>query len=224
MLRFRMVCLLALLASAPLATKAGVTFNLDREFSGGTEPQGGSPWITLELNQVGGDVGLTVNSGLVGLEFLTGLYLNLNPALDAADLSVSHLSGVAPGSISTQDNGFKAAGAGHFDVLIKFPTKPGQRFGAGDSSEFLMSTLTSLVVSDFTFTDLLLPKGTLGSFFAAGHIQGIGFENNQSGWISTTNIVRPPTGSAPESGTLSLFALGLGVIIARRRRRPIRSA
>src|SRR5690349_18274562 len=59
---------------------SGVTYQFDNEFSSGTPPAGAAPWITATIQNVTpGTVQLTIaNNGLIGSEFVSGFYINLN--------------------------------------------------------------------------------------------------------------------------------------------------
>ncbi|MDJ0786789.1 MAG: PEP-CTERM sorting domain-containing protein [Myxococcota bacterium] len=186
----------ALLASG--ATAATLTFELDFEFSGATEPAGTAPWVTLTFDDSVGtanDVRLTIaNVGITGSEFVSGVYVNFNTALDPTALTITAVDDSASSpSISQGTNAFKADGDGFFDVLFDFPPPPGSgsaKFTAGESVVFDFSFPSPIDVSDFDFDSA--PGGGNGSYRAAAHVQGIGSE---SGWIgNASGVPEPATG------------------------------
>src|SRR5215467_4472191 len=85
---------MALLSPTKSSAASGVTYGFDNEFSSGTAPAGPGPWITATIQNSGsGTVLLTVaNNGLIGSEFVSGFYLNLNPNFSALNLSISYVS------------------------------------------------------------------------------------------------------------------------------------
>ncbi len=69
-----------------------ITFNLDVEFSGGTEPAGSKPWLTAAFDDIfanPGDlqpsaVSLTMTAGGLGSgEYVGGWYFNIDPIYTA---------------------------------------------------------------------------------------------------------------------------------------------
>lgn len=213
----------ALGAFSQSASAAVVQFNFDNEFSGGQIPAGATPWLTATFDDGGsaGSVQLTLDSGLVANEFYSGIYFNLDPALDASALGFAY-DGASTGpaaSVSTGTDAFQADGDGLYDILFSFPTSnAGDRFGAGESVTYSI-TGAGLTADDFAFFSA--PRGGKGPFFAAAHVQGIGVEfcSDQdaaaggcgSGWIA------PPV---PVPAAVWLFASGLlGLVgVARRKR------
>jgi hypothetical protein len=193
----------AVLAAASLAARpasaATVTFNLDREFSGATPPAGTSPWVTATVNDLAANtVSLTISTAnLTGTEFLDSFYFNTTLVTDSAFPSFSIAQSAvdsAPSATVFQNTGldfsggssFKADGDGSFDFKLIFPNSPpGDRFVSGLSAVFTISA-TGLDATDFI--DLSRPPNSPPNpnknLYVAAHIQSIGANGNDSGWIT----------------------------------------
>jgi hypothetical protein len=190
---------------------------LNVEFSGATPPEGAAPWVTITIDDGADAVGangvrVTVTNGnLTDQEFVPALYLNLDPSLDPTDLSFTavNTSAVASVSFLTGVDSFQADGDGKFDIHLVLPPPPGNfasKFTAGETLVFDLDLGAPLDAADFVFGSA--PGGGQGTFFAAARVQGIGPDDEDSGWI----------GYVPEPGTVSLLGLGLaGLAVVRRR-------
>ncbi|MCA9233038.1 MAG: hypothetical protein KDA57_20495 [Planctomycetales bacterium] len=196
---------------------------MTQEFSGGTAPAGSSPWLTPRIDDQGtpGTVQLKVETtNLTGSEKVSGLYLNIDPSIDPADLSFSAptKTGIfADPVISLSTDTFKADGDGKYDILLTFSTSSGSEFGAGEEVEYTITGLGSaagLIAADFVF--LSAPAGGHGPFYAAAHVQGIGA--GLSGWISPDPGLDPFSNPVPEPNGIILFTLGLAIAERIRRR------
>lgn len=204
-----------------------VSYNLDFEFSGGDEPEGPPPWMTVSFDDGGGtgSVLLTISTaGLVEQEIAEAVYLNF----DTANFDVTQLVFTPGGantavasSISLGVDAFKADGDGWYDILVDYPPPPGNGatlLGAGETVTYTI-TLAGITADSFDF--LSTPGGGNGVFHAAAHILRIDStagENAGSGWIGDTN--GPPPPEIPEPMTMLLFGTGLvGLAGARRRMR-----
>jgi hypothetical protein len=209
---------IALLFATRSNAASGITYQFDNEFSGGTAPQGPAPWITASIQTVTpGTVLLTVaNNGLIGSEFVSGFYLNLNPNFSSLNLSINYVSSsgsftvpsIGSGTIERGTDSFKADGDGKYDVLFDFSTSSGTTFGAGDSVTYQLSGIAGLTADDFVY--LSAPNGGHGPFYAAAHVQGIGPTGALSGWVEPSLGAQPIL--VPEPASAALVALGAGVL------------
>jgi hypothetical protein len=118
------------------AAASTVTFDFNYQFSTtGTSPVGGAPWFTAMFadNATPGSVELTVSTGgLSGSEYVSGLYFNLDPALNPAGLTfLRNSASTGPVSanidILTAVNTYKADGDGRYDILFDLPSISGRR-------------------------------------------------------------------------------------------------
>ena len=202
---------LLVIGAAGQAYGAVVTFGTGLAF-GGTAPEGARPWFTVTFDDGGssGTVELTVSGGnLTGNEFISELYLNLDPAMDATSLVFSTPPGKTGSfddpTIALGENAFKADGDGKHDILLTFATEDGlvTRFTSGDVLSYTVSGITLLEASSFDF--ISAPNGGEGEYVMAAHIQAIG-QTSDSGWVTV-----------PEPGCLVMLAIGAAAILRRRR-------
>jgi hypothetical protein len=191
---------------APGAEAATLTLDLTVEFSGGTTPEGTSPFLTATFDDsVGGpnDVQLTMSaSGLVDQESVVLWFFNFNPALDPTQITFTPVNNAAsvPNSISTGVNAFMADGDGNFDILFDFPPAPGNtaaRFTAGETVVYDLTYISPIDASDFNFASEMGAGN--GTYLSAAHVTRIGPNDDLSGFI----------GAVPEPATAMLFGLGL---------------
>jgi hypothetical protein len=161
-----------LLAAAP-ATATVITFELDTEFSGAQEPQGTPPWVVATFDDGGGTGTVTLTletSGLVGNEFLTRFYFNLDPNFAANSLGFANEDTTDTGFISfTRGNDCcKADGDGAFDGLFQFASGD---FTAAETWSIDL-TLAGITANSFDFLSAS-SGGDSGGLSAAAHVQGI---------------------------------------------------
>lgn len=210
------VAFLCLVLIASRSQAASITYSLDEITTSSGTPGGTAPWLTVNLDD--GDTPGTVQmsfaaTGLVGAEFVSDLYLNLDPALNPADLSFS--GGTASGgngfalpSVDLGIDAFLGGGSGRYDVKFEFTTSNAgggsQRFGPGEVFQITISGISSLVASSFAFQST--PSGGNGVHHALAHIQGIA--QNASAFVA-----------APEPTGLALCGIGLPAIWFLSRRR-----
>jgi hypothetical protein len=186
-----------------------ISLNAELEFSGGTAPVGPHPWLTATLDDHDGQgtVDLTLaNINLTDNEFVSGLYLNLDPALAPGDLIFNQIGKIGLFTdpvISMGANAYKADGDGNYDVLFSFATADGAqtRFGAGNSITFQITNIPSLAAQSFSWpSDSDQPEKR---YYLAAHVQSIGPDSG-SGWVAATTIT-----PVPEPTTFVLVGLGL---------------
>ncbi len=198
------------------SASAQLTFPLDVEFSGGADPLGPTPWLSITFDDSFGgatDVRITIDAlNLAGSEFASGVYVNFDSALDPTLLSfVAVDNSDSVPTISTGIDAFKADGDGFFDILFDFPTSSGAEFGSGESVIYDISYTAAIAESSFDFDSA--PGGGNGTFKAAAHVQSIG-TGGESGWIGSTGALVPE----PNSALLLVSGL-LGLAFAGSRRR-----
>lgn len=107
-------------------------YELNLEYSGGTNPAGSRPWLVATFENdaiVPGQVNLKLEArGLTGNEFVSNWYFNIDPTYNNA-LSI------LPGANVSQviQNRYGAGPALGFDIEFNFPTSnsSGLRFGVG---------------------------------------------------------------------------------------------
>jgi hypothetical protein len=143
--------------------------------------------------------------------------------VDVSDITVD--------SISTGVDAFKADGDGLYDILIDIKSgPPAVRLTAGETAVWDLSGIAGLDALDFDF--LSAPDGGHGPFKAAAHVQGIGPQNADSGWVAPetttttttvtpTTTITPTTGGVPEPSMLLLLGSGLALASKRLRRQKI---
>jgi hypothetical protein len=202
------VCLVASTVSQASATM--ITLQASFEYSGGTAPEGLSPWLTVTVDDGGGigAVTLTLEArNLTDMEFVSEWLLNVAPPLDPTALVFSDpvkVGSFTDPTISLGENAFKADGDGYFDIKLTFDTLDGlpTRFSTGDSVSY---TVTAPSLTANSFNCFSAPNGAgAGLFPMAAHVQAIGPGDNMSGWVST-----------PEPACFAFLALG-GLAVMRR--------
>lgn len=208
---------IALFGAGP-ASALSISFGLDFEFSGGTQPEGATPWATITIDDAadtGGanSVRVTISNNLTDGEFISEFSLNLDPALDPTDLTFTavNMSAVSSSTFTTGVDAFQADGDGKFDMRLGLPPPPGAfaaKYTAGETLVFDLTFSAALSAADFDFGSA--SGGGNGTFRAAAHVQGIGLDDEDSGWI----------GPVPEPSVALLMAAGaLAAGIAIRKQR-----
>lgn len=203
-------CVLAatLLVFAAPAGAATITFELDFEYSGGDEPAGTPPWLVANFEDIGpNQVMLTFDTfGLVANEFVTSLFFNLDPALNAEFLSFSFYGGTGLAATVSLGNDAQNAGgdAGKgFDIQFNWSTAQGNRFIA-DKYIFYMITYFDPSNPDEAISADSFNFFNQGGFLSAAEIQGIG-PYDGGGWIAAVPI--PASAWLFTSGILGLAAI-----------------
>lgn len=204
---------------ASLASASMVVYDFGIEFSGATPPAGAAPWLRATFDDMGsaGTVRLTMQTiGLVDVEFVSEWMFNFDPDLDISKLNATvnaGLSDTGVNGVTIATDGFKADGDGLYDIHVDFPPPPGDfasKFTTGETVviDFDDMGLNQIVASSFQFEST--PDGGAGVYFSAAHVQGIGLNGDDSGWVAP---------AVPEPSSLLLVGLGVGVLglLARRR-------
>lgn len=212
------ICL-ALLLTAPLQAEASVSFELNDVYSG-SSPLGPAPWLGAVFSDLSpGHVRLTLTAqDLERGEYVSAWYFNLNPALNASNLTFSYVSGIHPTEFTKRQDRITVDGIHGFDFKISDPAW-GNTFGAGDTTVIDIGGINGLTAADF---DALLSFHG-GSYLAAAHIENIPEYNR---WHSLcgygdaivgAEAVDPPA-ATPEPSTVMLIGLGLGLAAVARKR------
>lgn len=216
---------------SPFASAASFAFNLNFKFSGST-PAETAPWITATFDDttsgIPGDIRLTVAANnLSGTEKVGGFYFNLDPLLDAANLTFSIVSPNPTGLTNTEiergNNAHKADGDGYYDVFLNFPND--NTLTAGETLTLDISRVGGLTLENFIYgSSPTGPNGNgsspNGTFYAAAHVQSIG-TGSTSGWIGqrdTTTVTIIPTNPIPEPSSVTLAGLAMVAVCLRRKR------
>ena len=201
-----------------------LTFDLNLEFSGATEPEGAKPWITATFDDSFGDatnVRLTMTAGnLVDNEFIDDWRFNFNDTLNVTQLTFTPVGtpGATPSTIFTGMNAYKADGDGFFDIKFEFlnANTYDLRFTTGETVVYDISYFSAIDVSSFYYGSA--PGGGNGTYNSAAHIQGIGANDNDSGWIGYSGG-GPGGGPIPEPATMLLLGSGLiGIAVSGKKR------
>jgi hypothetical protein len=212
-----LVAVLSVLSAFSSSASATIlSFGAVTEFSGGTPPAvtPNPPWLTVQFDDHGstGAVDLTITAtNLTGSEFVSRLYLNIDPVLEslltATDFSLPTKTGsFGDVSITVDANNKKADGDGKYDILLSFPTanSGAGRFGAGDAVSYTISSISSLTANSFNFKSV----GSSKAYPMAAHIQGDG-DNGADGWVTVV----------PEPCSMTLLAIGVGMLVVSSRLR-----
>jgi hypothetical protein len=205
----------AITGAATAAQAATITWNPEFEFSGsGGVLANGPTSLTLTLTDIVGGVHFSLTGNLADGEFLRELYLNFDPSKDPTTLVFGDQAGVAPANIATGVNAFQADGDGLFDILLTWPTGAGP--GRFEGTDSFTATIAGVMVADFEFNSE--PAGGHGPFLVAFRVQGLGADNEGSGWFTDTNGGQNG-GTIPEPGMMLLLGIGLMGVAARIRQK-----
>jgi len=182
----------------------------------GEQPVGPIPWLKLTFDDGGtaGSVDLKLEAvGLAANEYVSKLYLNLDPVLDPTGLAIS--TTVETGQLDDAllypgADAWNAAGTGAYDMWIKFASNPAgggvHRFGAGEVARLTFTGPATLGATSFAWDS---GGGINGAFPFAAQIKGI--NGVDDGWITESASV------IPEPIMIGLMGAG-GLALLRKRR------
>ena len=222
------------IAFALPAQATTLTFGLDYEFSGATQPENlATPWLTAEFNDENtpGSVRVTMEAtNLTDAEYINNWFFNFeSPYISVDLLTISYVSGVnATVFQNPGKNEYKADGDGLFDILFDFPqpnnpSDPSEsRFGVGDTVVYdILDNLTIGKITVESFNLLSETKPNKTGYFSATHVGGIGQNDKDSGWIGDDSNGGGGGGGdpIPEPATMLLLGSGLiGIAISGKKR------
>lgn len=195
---------IALLAVTTGQRAEALTLDLGIVYTGST-PGGTAPWVTVTINDITANtvnVRVDHNASSATGQFVSDVYLNLNPFVSPIVLSNEINANKRNGVISLSNNGVNGAAGNNFDLGISFKTSNAQ------------SGVNRLKPGEFWSADFSGTGLSAASFFAANnrgnfvgaHVQGI--SGGLSGHIT----------AVPEPATLTALALGAAAVLRRRRK------
>ena len=213
--------------SVPAAT---FTYPLDFQFSDtGTDPEGPTPWLTATFEDIDPQEGtdlpqvrLTMSAlNLTDDEFVSEWYFNIDPEFNITNSfefpptyeDGPPITGFVRGPNSYKANGNSGDG---FDIVFSFETanNSDDRFTSGETSVFIfVGNGEPLTAESFNFLNEPGPSSGPGMFYTAAHVQGIGEDDNESGWIAATESIS----AIPEPGSILLLGAGLASLFGIRR-------
>ena len=211
-------------AASGRAGAAVIELPLDFEYSGGAMPESPSPWATAVFIDTGyNSVALKMSAeNLYGTEFISRWYFNFDPALDPGllNFSISGMPGSMPNSINTGADAFKAGGNGYYDIEFDFPPPKGgfeYKFTSGETVAYDVTYTGAGSINAYSFDFRSSSSAGKETYYSAAHVQSIGSDGEDSGWIGSRTIVPEPVSSI-------LFVFGGASLAYRRYRKKRRTA
>jgi hypothetical protein len=206
------VVVLLLVSFVPARARAGSFFFAFTNVYDGVTPEGSSTWVsTLFTDLTPGTVQLTISAnGLVNGEFLSSVFLNLDPSLNPTKLTFTYVGGsggFALPAITDGENFVKADGLEKFDIDFSLGQKADNVFTGNDYVTYdISSTSYTLTAADFNY--LSPSAANFGPLLASAEISGIpgAGDSTANGWIGPCQLT--PT---PEPRAVSLLALAGGI-------------
>ena len=208
----------------------------------GANPRDPFPWLTVEIEEIGTDLFLTMRAdldrGFIGKVWMNVANAAWLPALTFDQFEVENGSLTAPRITKRSNKPSPAVGqAGKFDLMFQFEAASGERFNRHDEFQFRV-TCPGCVDFGVEAFDALSTGGSDGAFHIAANLRGVGgvskvgdqlepdqSESDQSEFFSFSALfsLREAPQAVPYPTTLPLVGAGLVVVtVARSRRRPSR--
>jgi hypothetical protein len=180
----------------------------------------------------GADAFITMQANLVGSEFISSVFMSLDPAISLSDISfalhaksdaATNLTGILA---TAQDAQSGSAGINGFDIQFQYQTKNSPAGGRFQNSEIVTiavdctgASCGGFSVNSFNFAETS-NTGTMGGqdFRICVRVQGVGAKGEGSDAVCGTM----PANGVPEPSTVLLLGascLGLAAAAWRRSRR-----
>lgn len=213
--------IIALLSVGPVNA---ATLQLDFDISFGdpldpdtAPPDGAGPWMTAVFDDgdTVGSVTLTLSvAGTVGGAEVTEVYLNVDDAIGAGNLTINSTGGSGPAAGTSHQTGtdaFKADADGWYDILFSMPNNT-DTFDGGETLTFDI-TATGLVASSFNFLSTPDPVDPNGPFLGAAKFA------STSGCVTGPGQCSDWVGAVPVPAAAWLFGSGLLVLVGMAKRK-----
>jgi hypothetical protein len=197
---------------APMAAMqaSALTFDFSVVLTGDT-PVGDDPWARVTIDDIGANTVRVTLENLTDPEdgqFLTALYLNIDPFVDVTASNFVDGGKFNPDSTVFDDEDAFGSANYTFDLFADFDTTNSgggeQRINGG---EFVSFDLTGTGLSSASFLALSSKDGAPDTYGMI-HIQGIPGEGEGSSKI----------GTVPEPASMAVLGLGAAALLRRRRK------